>query len=277
MKSKSIYINLDRVPERRVFMQSQFQKVGLNSVDRFSAIDAKACGALAEAGFRSGIGDRWALPKSAIACFESHRAVWRLAADHDLDAVLIMEDDVVLSNKLTAALRKLFKAASEFDVMKLDYSAEIIRFGPIARSEDLTWRPLLQRATSSGAYVVSRSGLRKLLVRSQNYGDTLDDFLYTPHEDWRIHQLFPALAVQLMSTKTLAAQQSHLSLQKGERQLDPQINAPDLPRGPSWFRLRKELRRFGRRLSWKYGGKAALLRKGGYYGFIPMSEDLKDL
>lgn len=103
MKSGMFFINLDRVPERLAFMQSELQKIGLGGVKRFAAIDAKAKGALSGAGFRPGIGDRWSLPKSAIACFESHRAVWKMAVDQELDAVLVMEDDMVLSSEMPAA------------------------------------------------------------------------------------------------------------------------------------------------------------------------------
>lgn len=277
MEYETFFINLDRVPERCTFMLSEFRKVGLDGAIRFPAVDAKANGSLSRAGFKPGIGDRWSLPKSAIACFESHRAVWQLVMDQGLDAALVLEDDMVLSSELPTALHTIVKALSEFDVVKIDHSPAQVRFGPILQINGLDLRPILQPAPSAGAYVVSRSGLEKLLVRSQNYGDTLDDFLYTPHNDWRMYQLFPAVAAQLVDLKNLAAQQAHISLKTSERGLDPQINELGLPRGPTWFRLSKELRRLARRLSWNFGGKAELLRKGGYYGFIPMSEDLKNL
>jgi hypothetical protein len=277
MKTGSFYINLDRVPERSSFMLSEFKKIGLEGAKRFSAVDAKTEGALEDAGFKPGIGDRWALPKSAIACFESHRAVWKLAMDQGVDAVLIFEDDMVLSDELPVVLDVLFRRLSEFDLVKIDHSPGCVRFGPVSRIHGVDLRPILQRQVSAGAYVASRSGLEKLLLRSQAYGDTLDDFLYTPLNGWRMYQLFPSVAVQLMHLDIFAKQQPHISLNGSERELDPLINEADLPRGPAWFRLRKELRRLGRRLSWKFGGKAALERIGGYHGFIPMSKDLENL
>lgn len=277
MKSGIFFINLDRVPERHDFMQSELQKIGLGGVTRFAAIDAKAKGALSGAGFRSGISDRWSLPKSAIACFESHRAVWKMALDQGLDAVLVMEDDMVLSSELPAALRRICDAASEFDVVKIDQIRGPAPFGPISQINGLDLRQIRQRAASAGAYVVSRRGLEKLIVRAQTYGDTLDDFLYTPQNDWQMFQLFPCVAAQLMDLQDKATQQAHVSLNTSERELDPVINEPDLPRGPIGFRLRKELRRLKRRMLWKFGGKSALLREGGYFGLIPMVDDLTSI
>jgi len=58
MKSGVFFINLDRVPDRHAFMKEQFQKIGLEGAIRFSAIDAKIEGSIANAGFRQEIGDR---------------------------------------------------------------------------------------------------------------------------------------------------------------------------------------------------------------------------
>ncbi|MEH6478187.1 MAG: hypothetical protein V7727_21010, partial [Sneathiella sp.] len=176
-----------------------------------------------------------------------------------------------------SALSRLFEAANDFDLVKMDHSPASLPFGPISRVNGIDLRSIQKRVTSAGAYVVSRSGLEKLIARSEEYGDTLDDFLYTPHKEWQMFQIFPAVSAQLVHLEELVKQQSHINLRMGERELDPQINATDLPRGPAWFRIRKELRRLGSRLSWKFWGKWMLQRKGGYYGYIPMSEDLKNL
>lgn len=277
MKYKIFYINLDRVPERRAFMNNEFQKVGLDGAIRFSAVDAKVEGALSDAGFRQGIGDRWALPKSAIACFESHRAVWKLAMDLGVDAALIMEDDLVMSSELPPALETLFEAANNFDVVKLDHSPALVRFGPNVRLNGIDLRSIQNVTTSAGAYVVSRTGIEKLLARSEEYGDTLDDFLYRPQAGWQMFQIFPAVSAQLVHIEKRAEQQPDINLRTSERERDPQINESDLPRGPAWFRIRKELRRLGSRLLWRLWGKNALQRKGGYYGSVAIAEDLINL
>lgn len=162
-------------------------------------------------------------------------------------------------------------------MVKIDQTRGPAPFGPASQINGLGLRPILQRAASAGAYVVSREGLEKLLIRSQTYGDTLDDFLYTPQNDWRMYQLFPCVAAQLLDLQDIAAQQAHVSLNASERELDPIINEVGLPRGPIAFRLRKEMRRLKRRILWKFMGKAALLRKGGWHGQIPMAEDMKSI
>ena len=119
-KSSIVYINLERVPERRKFMEKEIKKAGLNNVQRFSAIDAKQNEALSQTNFFSGTGDRWALPRSAIACFESHRAVWQIAVDQELDTVVVFEDDVLLSPDIAEILLRLMSSSKKFDVVKFN-------------------------------------------------------------------------------------------------------------------------------------------------------------
>ncbi|WP_237273641.1 glycosyltransferase family 25 protein [Sulfitobacter sp. M22] len=198
MSFEVFYINLDRVPHRREFMSLELQKIKLGKVNRFPAVDAKVPGSLSEARFRSGISDRWALPKSAIACFESHRAVWQMIVDKGLDAALILEDDVVLSHELTAILSKLNASPQKIDVVKMDFTDGNVCLGPVSDINGVQVRTLSKCAPSAGAYFVTKSGVERLLSESEVYGDTVDDFIFAPRKNWKIYHLVPARAMQLV-------------------------------------------------------------------------------
>ncbi len=51
------YINLDRVPERRAFIEAHFQEQGMGSVSRWSATDAADKDAPLGPGYKPGTGE----------------------------------------------------------------------------------------------------------------------------------------------------------------------------------------------------------------------------
>jgi GR25 family glycosyltransferase involved in LPS biosynthesis len=277
-KSAIVYINLDRVPERRKFMEKELNIAGLSNTLRFSAIDAKKEGKLNQARFISGAGDRWSLPKSAIACFESHRAVWQIAVDQDLDAIIIFEDDVLLSSDIGKIISAFVESSNQFDIIKLDIGGLQSKCAELMEISGFPVRKLLARIDSAGAYILSNSGAKKLLQRSNTYGDTLDDFLYTPLSNWRMYQLFPAAVAQVVYLDKFKDKFNHFIENKvleSEREESPEINPQNLPKGPFWFRMRKEFRRMQKSLYWRLKGKKKLLQQDGYYGLIPISKEFE--
>ncbi|WP_170760262.1 glycosyltransferase family 25 protein [Ruegeria lacuscaerulensis] len=265
------YINLDRVPERKAFMDSQFIHARLRGAKRFSAIDAQQPRALDGNGYVPGTGSRWGLRQSEIACFESHRAVWQAAVDQDLKAVAVFEDDVEMSAQAGAVIAALLEHGTGFDFVKLDYSPRSLRFGPETVFAGVNVRPMLEMAPSAAAYILSRDACRKLLSWSEQYSDHLDDFVSIPRPDWHMYQCFPAVGVQMVWSK----QQDQISepVKVSERSQDKKTNS-GLDKGPLWFRARRELQAACRKLYWRAGGQARLLEQGGYAGFIPCTDDL---
>lgn len=266
------YINLDRVPERRAFMEAQFAKAGVQNVTRFSAVDARQGEAFLGNGYVPGVGSRWGLKQSEIACFESHRGVWQAVVEHDLRAAAIFEDDVEMSSELGAIVDALLQGANVFDFVKMDYSPRSLRFGAETEIGGIAVRTMMEMAPSAAAYVVSNTGCRKLLHWSDQYSDHLDDFVSIPRPDWRMFQVFPAVGVQMIWSK----QQDHSleQVKTSEREGDTSTNS-GLDKGPFWFRIKRELRAAKRKLGWRLGGQDRLLREGGFVGFIPCADDLK--
>lgn len=252
-------------------MEAQFARAGLVGAQRFSATDARQSNALDGNGYVAGVGSRWGLTISEIACFESHRAIWKLMVDQGLPAAAIFEDDAELSVHAGTIVQELLNHATSFDLVKLDYSPRVLRFGAETKIGSVTVRPLLEMAPSSAAYILSLEGCRKLLDWSESYSDHLDDFLTLPRPDWRMFQCFPACGVQMMWARNQGTA-DHL-VKTSERTQDKSINS-GLDKGPVWFRLRRELQAASRKLKWRLGGQSRLLRQGGFVGLIPSAEDL---
>ncbi|WP_170419122.1 glycosyltransferase family 25 protein [Ruegeria arenilitoris] len=267
---KIYYINLDRVPDRRFFMEDQFRRSGLTEVNRVSATDASREGSLDSAGYVPGSGSRWGLTPSEVGCFESHRRIWQKCVDLNLNAVAAFEDDVELSSEAARVIRKLLSCPEKYDYVKLDYSPRKRRFGAAEEFCGVSVRPIQEMISSAGAYVLSNAGCRKLLTWSREYSDHLDDFITMPRSNWRMFQCFPAVCVQAVLSQLEAVS----TIKCSERLLDKSINS-GLDKGPFWFRVRRELKAGQRKLYWRAGGEARLLRRGGYVGFVPCSDDLK--
>ncbi|WP_377188259.1 glycosyltransferase family 25 protein [Ruegeria meonggei] len=265
------YINLDRVPERKTFMESQFAHAGLVGAQRFSAKDAQYPGAIDGNGYVPGSGSRWGLKTSEIACFESHRAVWQTTVDQGLKAVAIFEDDVEMSVQAGAVITAVLNAATGFDFVKLDFSPRSLRFGPEAKIANVPVRPMLEMAPSAAAYILTQEACRKLLTWSTKYSDHLDDFVSIPRPDWNMFQCFPAVGVQMIWSK----QQDQIveTVKVSERSQDKTTNS-GLDKGPLWFRVRREVQSARRKLYWRAGGQARILEQGGFVGFIPCADDL---
>ncbi len=265
------YINLDRVPARRSFMEGQFARVGISSATRVSATDASLPGALEGNGYVPGTGSRWGLTPSEIACFESHKKVWRQAVEQGLPSIAVFEDDVEFSQHSAECIRNILAMPHQYDLVKFDYSPRALRFGPERDVNGVKVRPLLEMAPSAAAYALSLDGCRKLLAWSDRYSDHLDDFVLMPRSGWKMYQCFPAVGVQVIWSKS--QENSGASVKTSERTQDKTINS-GLDKGPLWFRARRELIAAGRKLRWRSGGEAGLLRQGGFSGFVPVAADL---
>lgn len=267
----ALYINLDRVPARRAFMETQFTHSGLAGATRFSATDAQQPDALEGNGYVPGAGSRWGLKQSEIACFESHRAVWQTAVERNLKAVAVFEDDVEMSDQAGSVISTLLDAGDAYDMIKLDYSPRSLRFGPEVQIAGVNVRPMLEMAPSAAAYILSHKACCKLLTWSEKYSDHLDDFVSIPRPDWRMYQCFPAVGVQMIWSKQ--QEQTVEAVKISERSQDRKINS-GLDKGPLWFRIRRELQAARRKLYWRMGGQTRLLEQGGFVGFIPCANDL---
>ncbi|MCH7752973.1 MAG: glycosyltransferase family 25 protein [Planctomycetes bacterium] len=269
------YINLDRVPKRSEFMEKQLKSVGFqDSAERFSAVDAAQPGVLENTGYRpGGWRPRWNMTKTEIACFESHRRLWQKIVDDGLDSAFVMEDDVFLSTRCADAIKAIEYAPKDLDVLKIDGSNMNGRYGAFIKLGDYQLRPILQTVQSSAAYRITFKGASRLLDISHRYSDTVDDFIFQPRENWRASQLFPAVAVQGMFREDTTVGNQSTVVATSERTADPDLNT-NVDKGPTAYRVTKELKRFVRKTKRKLWEDQILLRKGGFIGPPPLAEDL---
>lgn len=258
-------------------MESQFQTLGLASkLHRIDATDAltmpdQPC-------YRPHRwGARWELTPSEVACFISHRRCWEAMLSEGLDHVVIMEDDVIVSDQMEAAVTDIVKLGpTDFDVIKLDGVPQIGRYGqaePVGHGHYI--RRIYKVVHSAGCYLVSRQGAKRLVSESSRFCDHLDDFIFAPRLGRMIAQFEPAVALQAVLSAQIEAEEIDGKVTGSERTENPHIN-PLPSRGPVLYRLAKEVRRSARKVFRKLYGDRLLTASGGLIGAPQLAPDLGD-
>lgn len=234
------FINLERAHERRASTERQLCAMGLAGSVRFEAIDAARID-LENLGYVKGRGPYFELSVGEIACFESHRSLWK---SHDFSKepyLVILEDDIILSRSFRGVVESLIDADFDFDLVKLDFNPQSKRYGLEFTVGSVSVRPLFQSSASSAGYLITANCAEKLLKASQKYCETLDSFITSPSNKLLILQVFPAVACQAMWMPKLADGYASIA----GSYIDMPSNRKK-SKGGYLFKLRREVRKLGR-------------------------------
>lgn len=273
MKTEAYFLNLDRVPDRAVFMTQQCTHGGITAPIRVSATDASATPDYTSPRYTPhSWGPYWSMTKTEVAVFESHRKTWETIVETGRPGA-IFEDDILLSSSAGAVIESLGSEVTAFELVKLDAVGGRYRFGPAHTLGGQTLRKIVGVLPSAAAYLLSPRGAAQLLEQSQSYCDHLDDFITRPWPDFRAYQLDPAVAVQGMFSDLSGKTDIPASVIGSER-TDFGKAATDDGRGPFTYRAMKEIKRTARKIGQKRRGDNRLLASGGFIGEIPLASDL---
>lgn len=158
-----VVINLERDVARLEHMRRQLGAVGLPFA-RFPAIEGRCvpeelrdyfdlCGPSLTAG--------------EIGCYASHLALCDLVANGRVAApLLVLEDDVEVGPELPILLRRLITALPDgWDIVRLSYPTKRAKVRVAQLMSEFELVRYSHVPTSTGAYLLSRSGARKFLAR----------------------------------------------------------------------------------------------------------------
>jgi glycosyl transferase, family 25 len=176
----TLVINLDRAPERLARITGQLGRLGL-PFERLPAVDARAFtpdqqAALDVAAYRRKHGME---PLGGeLGCYLSHVEAMRRLLASRADFALVLEDDVLLTERLPAALSGLMQHVARWDMVKLSavHSGTPQPVLEVAPGQQLA--VMLSRCTGSSAYLVNRRAAeayaRGLLPMSLPYDHVFD-------------------------------------------------------------------------------------------------------
>ncbi len=246
------FINLDRAVERRASIEQQLHDAGIDRFTRFEAVDAKQLD-YSSVGYKRGHGPFFELRPGEVACFESHKKIWKQHDFRKFPILVVLEDDVVLANEFKLTLEGLIASGLNYDIVKLDFNPQSRRYGPSQSFGPISVRRLFQTSASSASYLMTEKAAQRLITLSEIYCDTLDSFITSPLNDLSVFQVFPAVSCQAMwlpATSTLNGTilQSTIDVASASRRA----------KGDIFFRLRRESKKLvsifvNLRRPWRYG------------------------
>ena len=193
-------INLAERPERLAHMTKTFGDIGL-SFERFEAIDR------ATAAHHP---DRHRLPPQQgrdwtpgeIACFLSHREIWRMIAEGRARWGAIFEDDIIVDPRLGAVLDEIETRLDDADIVKLETYNQwtLTSRRVVARTDGIEFRRLLAEHKGAAGYVVSRKTARTLVASVERFDRPADFALFAPGHpigrELKVYQTVPAVIIQ---------------------------------------------------------------------------------
>ena len=185
------FINLAARPERRQFMEQQFQRLGIVA-ERIDAVTAAGVGD-ARMAPHAGNANPWSMARIEVACVMSHEKVWRRMLQAGQPHALILEDDVVLGDGLPAFLDPSLSAEIGADVLKLETMYRPVRLGGAARIVAGRFRvcQLLASHLGTAAYIISAEMARRTLDDPRLHAMSADRYLFARRPDHPVPRSAP--------------------------------------------------------------------------------------
>lgn len=260
-------INLDRDSARLAHMQAELHRLGL-AFERFPAV----YGLAVPEGLRHHFFDAAGAPgpglkPGEIGVYASHLSLYhQLLARDDLDALLIMEDDLAFAADFPDVLALLAGFEKPFDLIRLSNPAKAPYKVETALCDGRSLVTYLRVPNNLGCTLVSKAGAAKITAFSGQRGFAIDEDLRRPWErGLEIFGVLPApVRANIFETSSIDA--------IGQRALGQESLWQKLKRrhwpGPSQMmqQLRWQARHFGVRgyaAAILHGMLASLLRRFG--------------
>lgn len=219
-KMKCYFINLDRSWERRRFIEKQFNHLqtlvpgGSIELIRVSAVDANELDEESvalhykkdyrsfNARFFPNVLSGAGLSAGEIACFLSHRKCWQQIVQFEDDYAVVLEDDVIFSDKAGAFFSGTAWIPADADVVKLEVLTRKIITG-IEPKNIWQGKEILRLYSSSlgtAAYVISKKAAQRFLEMSDKFSIPVDHFMFStlfPYfSKFVCYQVVPAVCIQ---------------------------------------------------------------------------------
>lgn len=201
------YINLDRAPVRRGYMDDLSASLGIK-LQRVKAIDGDA---LDDAFCRSAspaLSDTKPLTKSEIGCFLSHRAAWQNIVKSGKPWGCVFEDDIRLSDDIANYLSTSAWIPAHVQFIRLEafpFRRVILSNEEIAIAGERHLTETKSYSLGAAGYLLAAELAAKLLEQTETIDRPLDILLTEPGAtsiaDLRVWQVVPAVCIQQKSMK----------------------------------------------------------------------------
>lgn len=181
------YINLDRAPGRRLFMERQLAAAGVEA-ERISAVDRSAPGFTPRGGLTVQRDDvliemNWdgrPYVTGEEACLQSHLVALKRFLSTDRRFAVILEDDAELAPEFRTVVEAAIAKSDLWDAVKLEGNRRrggrpALAVAPLIGTYRLV--ASLNPAAGTAAYLFSRAGAERVLSATEGAFEPYDNFL----------------------------------------------------------------------------------------------------
>jgi len=207
-----IVINLERSIRRKQMVEDQLNKFDLK-YHFFPAFDSKlitnpSLKSLTRKpmkAFSFGSDKRAKWSEGALCCAFSHSAVIKYAQMLDLKGILVLEDDVIISNDFTDRLKLLEEVPDDAQVIYLGAIAYDNKLSKKYQISKHVWNVSKMGFYGMHAYIITRAGYKPVLDKLTEHDDTCDGLLFEGivEEKYKGYGLFPFCVYQTGGTSDI--------------------------------------------------------------------------
>ncbi|WP_055045270.1 glycosyltransferase family 25 protein [Devosia sp. A16] len=171
------YINLASRPDRRAFMEAQFERLGI-AAERIEAVRMDEVPPALIA-WHETTHSLWRLAAGDLACGLSHQRSWEHLLQSGAPAALVLEDDVQLAAPLLDFLDPELPGQLGADLFKLETFHSPVKLGSASQRVGTTeLRELCSSQMGGAAYILTRETARRSLSSPLRNQMGIDRFLF---------------------------------------------------------------------------------------------------
>lgn len=171
------YINLTSRPDRRAFMEGQFERLSI-AAERIEAVRMDEVPPELIA-FHRTPQSLWRLAAGDLACGLSHQRAWSRFAETGHPAALVLEDDTILAPSVRSFLELSLLQRLGADLVKLETFRTPVKLGTEVQHVGATvLRELCSSQMGGAAYALSRETAQRSLASPLRNLMGIDRFLF---------------------------------------------------------------------------------------------------
>lgn len=202
-RMRALVINLDRSPQRLEWMQSQFDRLGLQ-FERVVAVDGRDLSSSELKIHANARLDGMIWTPSEIACFLSHRKCWQIIADGDAPYGAVFEDDIHVDAEVAALMHDDTWIPLGAELLKMEApNEEFYQHSPSNSGKRHRLFKSGDNWVGSAGYVISQA-LAKRIAATEALNCTVDQFLFDNElepRDFISYEIRPGICIQATVTQ----------------------------------------------------------------------------
>lgn len=170
---KIFCLNLCERPDRRVFMEDQFRKLGILDQITWQEAVKHPHGNLIAKAFRDSGGNGWLNQENEYSCVREHYTMIKSSYLRGYDHILILEDDISLLNDKDTFAKLISSIPEDYDILRFCAYWDDTYISGLDKSV-IKWDLDYSSFWGASGYALNREGMRYLIDYFDAYLEAAD-------------------------------------------------------------------------------------------------------